>query len=162
MRISTSRYVKAGALLAIGLLFTAIHFVRSNSIENRIIRAIDKQCESEGECIISLPEITDFDWDFVSIFVTGGDSYALKNELGIGDRSIDFQDGIVFSHRGRVVKVHTSSYDYNREMQPRLGYGIVHELGRPQSTRKKYPYNSAFLKAQKIRQGDGFRYMLYG
>lgn len=68
-------------LLILSLACLLTYFIRRDSLEFRIICAIDQQCETE------------VDWDTVSIFIAG-DSLEILEDLGV---HTEFEDGIVFS-----------------------------------------------------------------
>jgi hypothetical protein len=127
--------------------------ITDNKFETLIIIEIDRQCTEEGECVIFLPNITNFKWDTVSVFMFGADSHSL------GFAIPDISDGIVFHFKNSVVKSHSSGFDFLNEMHPKLSYWVERESGEP--LYKSYDYNNAFIHAQKIRQINGkYRYML--
>ena len=70
---------------------------RRNYIERRLVAAIDRQCEEEGECDIDLAEVfAELDWNTVSVFVAGSTAQIL--DLGVYS---EISDGIV----GSVQKI---------------------------------------------------------
>lgn len=150
------------AILLMAVVMLSVVLWRNyNSIENQIIRAIDKQCPGAGECTISLAEATNFAWDAVSI--VAGHWPSAKETLGIDDvmysfMTTDASQGIVFQLDGKVVKAATSAIDHELwigEPLPRLIYWRE-EGGR-------YSYNDALLRAEKVRRSNGlYRYILYG
>lgn len=155
------KYLWIAAVLALCAACTTVYVLNSNSIERRIIRAIDLRCASEGECEIDLSTIMDFQWDTVSVFVASGGGTQTQRALGIRSQRIDILDGIVFSYRGEVVKMHTSAYDYNNNTHPRQSYWIEREPW--DLPYRSYPFDRAVFHAMKIaRARGGYRYCLIG
>ena len=141
------------------IMFKTITVIyESNGIEHQIIRAIDNQCNEEGECYISLLEITDFEWDTVSVYITGGNWIEINNALGLTSDKTELQDGIVFSNNGKVVQVVTSIYDFTSNTHPKLSYWVERTKGEPYF--RSYTRNSAILFAKKLKDGENYRYIL--
>lgn len=152
-------------IISVGLvlvIFSIAILVRMNhsKIENQIIRAIDLQCVEEGECYIVLSEITEFEWDTVSVFMSGGDWVEINDALGLSASDTELQNGIVFSLKNEIVEKHISSYNYNDGTHPQLACWVERDIDAPYY--KSYTFDHAILLAEKIKLEDGrFRYILY-
>lgn len=142
-------------LLSITLIVLSMY--QRSYIQNRIIRAIDQQCGGEGECIIDLSQLMDFEWDSVTVFTAGASRSSMERIMGGSTMKIDISDGIVFCWKGKAVKIHTSSYYANNDVSPKLSYWVEGDDYRT------YSYNDAYLHAKKIKRENGsYRYVLYG
>lgn len=140
------------------ILKTIIGIYDLNDINQQIIRAIDNQCAEKEECYIFLSEITNFEWDMVSIYIMGGNWAETNEALGLTSDKTELQDGIVFSNNGKIVKISTSSYDFTSNTHPQLSYWIERIESDPYY--KSYSYE-AILLAKKIKLDDGgYRYIL--
>ena len=145
---------------AVGVVLFVIYAVIRDLFEYRIVRAIDNQCEAEGECTINLSSVTDFDWDTVAIFTANGDWVKMGKVLQIPNVNLDVSEGIVYYSNGEVVKMQTQGYDYDNP--PMLSYGIERSsLDDPYY--RIHTVDDADLRAIKIsRESGGYRYILCG
>lgn len=109
--------------LCLVLLFalTNVFGVKRSFIEQRIITKCNENVQQRGKCYLDLALLfNDFDWDTVSIYVSGNNKQ-LSKELGIYN---EFSDGIVFSLRGTPVFTASSTYSVPEGEPPALLYSI--------------------------------------
>lgn len=154
MLLTERRKRMVAALFAIAMLLAGWLVLRNayrrNYIERRLVAAIDRQCEEEGECDIDLAEVfAELDWDTVSVFVAGNTAQIL--DLGVYS---EISDGIVFSKAGSPVKKHLSCYGFPEDVPPLISYYLDDAV--PNSTHYiTLPREHAIVHAQKYRFRDG-------
>lgn len=118
-----SRFVVSIIILCLILLFAIMNVfgVKRSFIEQRIITKCNENVKQTGKCYLDLALLfDDFDWDTVSIYVSGNNKQ-LSKELGIYN---EFSDGIVFSLRGTPVFKASSTYSVPEGEPPTLLYSI--------------------------------------
>lgn len=103
------------------VVFSITHKQHSNSIEKRIVAAVNQYIPDIGECELNLSELfSDFEWDTVSVFVAGNPSQ-IYDALKIDS---DISDGIVFSKDGQPIKWAMSTYQFPKDELPTLTYYV--------------------------------------
>lgn len=111
-------------LIAILVLILSIVIVvkvmsDKDKLSNRICETIDNNCNSNGECVIKMDEITDFAWDKMLLYQVGASASEISEVLGVEFKYTGhISSGMVFVKDDEII--YHESFFWNPEDYPKL------------------------------------------
>lgn len=143
-------------LLIIFLLLIGCQAKNTNMSE-KIIKTIDNKCDQGDTFMISMKDITDFEWDKMVIFEVGSSNFEVSKALGIEYKeSTDLMSGMVFVCNNKIV--HEERVPYNPDRPEKLRYIVEHKPKEPNCT--SFTPNDAVLKGSREKIDGVFYYKI--
>ena len=137
-------------------MFGCQNQISVNRFRNKIIDAIDSQCEVGQLCRINVRDITGFEWDKMVIYCEGVFDEDISVALGFEHKLPDgFRSGVIFAHDGEIV--FEDSVEYHPEGLARFDYFVASRIDSRCAV--FYP-ESAILGGRKMQKKNYIRYVL--
>ena len=118
--------------LILGILFLAVlsscltKSIDPNSIEGKLVTAINTTCSESGKCTIRLKDVTDFDWDRVYVFNYANSQSQIEELIGAPfPKYQEFQRSIIFLNGGNIVHSESLPTDIERPIKNQVMFDIA-------------------------------------
>jgi hypothetical protein len=117
--------------LLVGVLFSTVlsscltKTIDPNSIEGKLVTAINTTCRESSTCTIRLRDVTDFNWDRVYVFTTTSQS-EIEKVIGAPFPGYqEFQRSIIFFNGGKIVYSESLPTDIERPLKNQVMFDIA-------------------------------------
>lgn len=128
-----------------------------DKLSNKIMWYIDNNCYNSNTCILSMKEITDFEWDKMLMYQVGSSNTEISDLLGVEFKdSIDLSSGIIFIVNNKIV------YEEHIFYHPEKPYKLLLYVGRMYGQPKYgvYTPNNAVFDGSRTEINGNFYYKI--